>query len=184
MLRLHLPPGLELDIFDGRAWLGIVPFRMEDVAPRGLPALPGLSVFPELNVRTYVTHDGSPGVWFLSLDAASWPTVVGARRWFHLPYVHAAMSIEPDGVDGVVYRSERRDAAAPPASLRGPLSTGRPGRAGDARQLRGVVDRTLAAVLERRRWTHPCAARSGTRRGRSSRPRRTSTRPSSRPPTG
>ena len=77
VLRPLVPAALELDTIDGRAWLGIVPFRMEDVAPRGLPAIPGLSVFPELNVRTYVAYRGSPGVWFLSLDADSWPTVVG-----------------------------------------------------------------------------------------------------------
>jgi uncharacterized protein YqjF (DUF2071 family) len=91
---------------------------MEDVAPRGLPAMPGVSVFPELNVRTYVSHAGVPGVWFLSLDADSWPTVVGARRWFHLPYVHASMSIDADGGD-VVYRSTRRDDAVPAATFTG-----------------------------------------------------------------
>ena len=85
VLRPLVPAALELDTFDGVAWLGIVPFRMEDVAPRGLPAIPGVSVFPELNVRTYVRHEDLRGVWFLSLDADSWPTVVGARRWFHLP---------------------------------------------------------------------------------------------------
>ena len=116
VLRPHVPAALELDTFAGDAWLGIVPFRMEDVAPRGLPAIPGISVFPELNVRTYVRHQGSPGVWFLSLDADSWPTVVGARRWFHLPYVHASMAIGRDGAD-ITYRSRRRDAAAPPASF-------------------------------------------------------------------
>jgi uncharacterized protein YqjF (DUF2071 family) len=115
-LRALVPAPIELDTFDGRAWLGIVPFRMEDVAPRGLPAVPGLSAFPELNVRTYVRHAGSPGVWFLSLDAASWPTVVGARRWFHLPYVHAAMSIERAG-ESIVYRSTRTDAHAPAATM-------------------------------------------------------------------
>ena len=116
VLRPLVPAALELDTFDGQAWLGIVPFRMEDVAPRGLPAIPGLSVFPELNVRTYVRHGDLPGVWFLSLDAASWPTVVGARRWFHLPYGHATMSIDRDGPD-VVYRSTRRDETAPPATF-------------------------------------------------------------------
>jgi len=111
MLRPLVPLGLDLDTFDGRAWLGIVPFRMEGVAPRGLPAVPRLSVFPELNVRTYVTHRGRPGVWFLSLDAASPLTVIGARRWFHLPYVHARMAAERVG-DEVVYRSKRRDRSA------------------------------------------------------------------------
>jgi uncharacterized protein YqjF (DUF2071 family) len=131
-LQVHLPAGLVLDTFGGQAWLGIVPFRMEDVAPRGLPAVPRLSVFPELNVRTYVTHRGLPGVWFFSLDAASRPTVVGARRWFHLPYFHATMAIETRD-DDVVYRSARRDASAPPAAFRatyrptGPVEVAAPG---------------------------------------------------------
>jgi uncharacterized protein YqjF (DUF2071 family) len=131
-IRLLVPPELELDTYDDVAWIGIVPFRMEDVAPRGLPALPGLSVFPELNVRTYVRHEGSPGVWFLSLDAASWPTVVGARRFFRLPYVHAAMSIGSDG-ETIDYRSTRRDRSAPPATFlaryrpTGPIERAEPG---------------------------------------------------------
>ena len=115
-LRRLLPPDLDLDLFDGRAWLGIVPFGMEDVGPRGLPAPPVLGRFPELNVRTYVTHRGLPGVWFLSLDAASRLTVEGARRWFHLPYVRAEMSLSRDG-EAVVYASSRRDRRAPPASF-------------------------------------------------------------------
>jgi uncharacterized protein YqjF (DUF2071 family) len=80
-----LPPDLEIDTYDGQAWLGIVPFRMEDVAPRGLPSPPGLGAFPEVNLRTYVRHRGRAGVWFLSLDAASRITVEGARRFYHLP---------------------------------------------------------------------------------------------------
>ncbi len=64
-----LPRGLELDVRDGRAWVGVVPFLMSDVAPRCLPAVPKLSRFLELNLRTYVTVDGKPGVWFFSLDA-------------------------------------------------------------------------------------------------------------------
>src|SRR5687768_11161807 len=57
MIRAHVPTGLELDLFDGRAWIGVVPFHMTNVAPRAVPALPGLSAFPELNVRTYVRVD-------------------------------------------------------------------------------------------------------------------------------
>jgi len=109
-----LPDGLEPDLFEGRAWLGVVPFTMADVAPRGLPALPRLSRFPELNVRTYVRFRGVPGVWFLSLDAASRPTVEGARRVFHLPYFHAQMHAKGDG-DTIAYastRTDRRGAAA------------------------------------------------------------------------
>jgi uncharacterized protein YqjF (DUF2071 family) len=115
-LRRRLPAGLELDLYDGQAWLGIVPFRMSDVSPRGIPALPGVSTFPEVNVRTYVRQAERTGVWFLSLDASSRLTVVGARAAFHLPYFHADMEIEPLG-EGVAYRSERRDARGAPAAL-------------------------------------------------------------------
>jgi uncharacterized protein len=111
-----LPAGLELDLFDGRAWLGIVPFTMADVAPRGVPELGQLSRFPEINVRTYVRHDGLPGIYFLSLDAASRPTVEGGRRAFHLPYFHARMSAERVG-DDTVYRTARIDRRGPPAAF-------------------------------------------------------------------
>ena len=86
-IQRTLPPGLTVDVFDGAAYVGIVPFFMCDIRPRGLPAMPGLSNFMELNVRTYV-HDaqGTPGVWFYSLDCNSRLTVWGARRFFHLPY--------------------------------------------------------------------------------------------------
>lgn len=74
VLRRALPRGLELDTYEGRAWLGVIPFRMGGVRPRGVPALPGLSAFPELNVRTYVRAGEKPGVWFFSLDAGTaWP---------------------------------------------------------------------------------------------------------------
>jgi uncharacterized protein len=112
----RLPAGLELDTFDGRAWLGIVPFTMDDVAPRGLPAIPRMSRFPELNVRTYVRHRGRSGVWFLSLDAASRPTVEGARRVFHLPYFRAAMESVRSG-HVVAYHSRRTDRRGPPATF-------------------------------------------------------------------
>ena len=84
-----LPSQLQIDTFEGSAWLAIVPFRMTGVRLRGTPALPWLSVFPELNVRTYVTCDGQPGVWFFSLDAGNPLAVTIARAWFHLPYFRA-----------------------------------------------------------------------------------------------
>src|SRR5687768_7850915 len=83
-LRPFIPAALELEQFDGRAWLGIVPFRMSATRARFAPPLPWVSNFPELNVRTYVTAGGKPGVWFFSLDAAN-PLAVRAARWmFHL----------------------------------------------------------------------------------------------------
>lgn len=92
-IQATLPPGLTVDLHEGRAWVGVVPFFMERVRPRGLPAVPGISNFLELNVRTYV-HDaqGRPGVWFYSLDANQWLAVKVARTLFYLPYEHATMS--------------------------------------------------------------------------------------------
>jgi len=108
-IQRTLPPGLAVDTFDGQAWLGLVPFFMQQVRPRFCPPVPGLSNFLELNVRTYV-HDeqGRPGVWFYSLDANQWLAVELARTWFHLPYVHAEMAatVEP-GSGEVDYRARR-----------------------------------------------------------------------------
>ena len=97
-LREHLPAGLELDTFDGSAWLGVVPFRISGVRPRRMPALPGISAFPEINLRTYVRAEDKPGVWFFSLDVTSRLAVAIARAWFHLPYHRARVScVERDG---------------------------------------------------------------------------------------
>src|SRR5436305_13113339 len=92
-LRQLVPSQLPLDTFDGRCWVGVVPFWMSGVRARALPAIPGLSRFPELNVRTYVTCGGKPGVYFFSLDASNLPAVWAARRFYHLPYFHAAMEV-------------------------------------------------------------------------------------------
>src|SRR5271154_16627 len=82
-MRASIPSGLEIDTFDGSAWIGVVPIRMSGVRLRGTSALPWLSHFLELNVRTYVQRDGKPGVWFFSLDAANSAAVAAARTWFH-----------------------------------------------------------------------------------------------------
>jgi uncharacterized protein YqjF (DUF2071 family) len=110
-LRPLVPAALELDVRDGAAWVGVVPFRMTGVRLRGTPAFPGPGAFPELNVRTYVVHGGRPGVWFFSLDAASMFAVAAARRWFHLPYYYAAMRCDLSG-DEIVYRSRRAHRGA------------------------------------------------------------------------
>jgi uncharacterized protein YqjF (DUF2071 family) len=116
-LRPVIPRGLEMDTFEGQAWLGVVPFRMAGVRVRGTPAIPGFSRFPELNVRTYVVRDGKPGVWFFSLDAANAVAVWGARTFFHLPYFLAAMSCAEDS-GWIRYESRRKDRRGSPASLR------------------------------------------------------------------
>jgi len=87
-----LPAGLTVDTFGGAAYIGLVPFGMRNVRPVGCPAVPGLSHFLEINVRTYACDEtGTPGVWFFSLDAANPIAVAIARTLFHLPYFHAAM---------------------------------------------------------------------------------------------
>lgn len=130
-LRPLMPPALELDTFDGQAWLSVVPFRMTRVRPRYVPALPWLSAFLELNVRTYVRAQDKPGVWFFSLDAANPVAVRGARWAFHLPYYDARMSLVADG-EGLTYRSLRTHSGAVPAAFQawyrptGPVARARP----------------------------------------------------------
>lgn len=113
-----LPEGLQLDTRDGIAWIGVVPFCMSDVAPRCVPAVPGLSRFLELNVRTYVTCEDKPGVWFFSLDAANRLAVRVARAAFHLPYMDAKMSLSHDSAQCKDYTSVRTHRGEPPARLR------------------------------------------------------------------
>ena len=117
-LRPLIPASLEIETHDGTAWIGVVPFRMSGIRLRGLPAIPGTSAFPELNVRTYVRADDQPGVWFFSLDAANALAVATARASFHLPYFNAEMSCERNAAGEVVYRSHRTHRDAPPADFR------------------------------------------------------------------
>ncbi len=106
-----LPPGLTVDSFDGQAWVGLVPFTMRDVmhvTPLGKVGIPTATHFHECNVRTYITApDGTPSVWFFSLDAASRLAVWGARTLWNLPYYHADMHLSREG-DRIMYESVRR----------------------------------------------------------------------------
>lgn len=93
-----LPPGLDVDVHDGRAWVGLVPFQMRRIAPLGLPPVPYFGSFPETNVRTYVRNsEGVPGVWFHSLEASRLAPVAVARSLYGLPYFHASMHIRREG---------------------------------------------------------------------------------------
>ena len=126
-LRPLVPPQLPLDTFDGRCWVAVTPFHMSGVRARWLPPLPGLSRFPELNVRTYVTVDRKPGVFFFSLDAGSLVAVWAARLAYRLPYYFARMAVEPD--DGIRYRSLRERGIQFRAEYRpaGPVELRTPG---------------------------------------------------------
>lgn len=103
-------PTVELDTFDDSAWLGVTPFLLTDFRLRGVPPLPVVSTFPELNVRTYVTRDDKPGIWFFTLEAASTLAVEAAKRLYKLPYHRAQMRCERRG-EHVHYESARAGAA-------------------------------------------------------------------------
>jgi uncharacterized protein YqjF (DUF2071 family) len=116
-LRPLLPAPLLPDSFEGRAYVGVVPFRMSGVRLRLLPPVPGVSAFPEINVRTYASHGGRPGVFFLSLDATNPLAVWAARRFFRLPYYRARISCRAEG-EGVAYESRRAHRGFPAAAFR------------------------------------------------------------------
>jgi uncharacterized protein YqjF (DUF2071 family) len=115
VMRSLVPAPLTIDTFDGQSWAGVIPFHMSRIRGRGLPPLPGLARFPELNLRTYVTYGGKAGVYFFSLDAGNLAAVWAARKFYHLPYFLAAMSSEEVG--GNIRYSSRRVGG--PAEFRG-----------------------------------------------------------------
>jgi uncharacterized protein YqjF (DUF2071 family) len=124
VLRPLVPSALQIDTYDGRAWIGVVPFRMEGVRLRGAPPLPTTHAFPEINVRTYVRAGGRAGVWFFSLDAASRLAVRGARLLYNLPYYDAKISLTPNA-EVIEYDSQRVHRGAPAAAFGaryGPIS--------------------------------------------------------------
>ena len=139
-LRPLIPEPLELDLFEGTAYVGLIPFTMTGVRPIGLPAVAGLSSFHETNVRTYVHVNGrDPGVWFFNLEAANSIAVRLARRLFHLPYHYARMFLEheagsrTDQPTSILYAGTRRWPGPLPASYfvrATPAGPGRPAMPG------------------------------------------------------
>ena len=114
VLRERVPRALDLDLWEGEAWIAVIPFHMSGVTLRGLPDMPRFSAFPELNVRTYVKVGDRRGVYFLSLEADNRLAVTLARRWYGLNYMRARMSWGRDG-DAISFRSHRIQPGAPPA---------------------------------------------------------------------
>ena len=116
-LRALLPSGLELDLYEDEAWIGITPFSVNGLRARGLPPLPFVSSFLELNTRTYVTDGEKPGIWFFSLDASSQLAVEGARRGYRLPYFTADMRASRR-FGWLEYESRRVDSRGDDAEFR------------------------------------------------------------------
>jgi uncharacterized protein len=128
ILRPLVPSALPLDTFAGQCWVAVAPFHMTGVRFRGLPPIPGLSSFPELNVRTYVTLGGKPGLYFFSLDARSLAAVWSARVTYRLPYFHARMKVGYDN-GWITYNSRRTPVATFAAKYRpvGAIQMRKPG---------------------------------------------------------
>ena len=118
-LRPLIPAELEIESFEGSAWVGVVPFHMSGIRGRWMPPIPGNSTFPELNVRTYVRAGGKSGVWFFSLDAANSLAVAGARSFYHLPYFRARMEVKKGSQEEIIYECHRTHRNAPAADFRG-----------------------------------------------------------------
>ena len=124
-LKPHLPDGLEIDLFNGEAYVGVIPFVMKNVRPRGFPSVPGISTFAEFNVRTYVIKDGQAGVFFLTLDAKSLVTCFYAPRAYGLPYRYAKAKVKYEG-ESLQWRSRRSSDGAEligSTSNKGPLQS-------------------------------------------------------------
>ncbi len=124
-LRPLVPDAFTLDTYQQRAWVSVTPFWISHVRPPGVPPLPWFSHFAEVNVRTYVTLDGKPGVYFFSLDASNLSAIWGARMFYRLPYWQAAMKLKGRGGPRIDYVSKRQHGPKP-AELRcayGPSSS-------------------------------------------------------------
>ncbi|HEX2025784.1 MAG TPA: DUF2071 domain-containing protein [Actinomycetota bacterium] len=160
VLRSLVPPPLELDTFDGAAWVGITPFLMENLRAPGLPAVPWLSRAPETNVRTYVrAPDGQRGIWFFSLDHARLLAVTFARATYFLPYMWSSMSFRRRG-PRVAYRARRRWPGAPASydiavDVGDPLSDREVGERDHFLTARWVLYTFYGSVLARARVEHP-----------------------------
>lgn len=178
-LRRVVPPQLPVDTFEGAGWIGVVPFMIRGARLPLTPPMPWLSQFPELNVRTYVTVNGRPGVYFLSLDAASALAVFAARRTYRLPYFRAAMSTVRQGGE-VVYSSERHSGGGEAAGFRARYRPHGPAFTAEPSSLEFFLTERYCLCARRMRSSPgaACAPRRWTARSQScSRPIRAATTP-------
>ncbi len=124
-LRSHVPAGLDIDTFDGSAWIGLTPFTLWGLRPALIPPLPIASSSHELNVRTYVHRRDVPGIWFFSLDASNRLAVLGARAAFSLPYFSARISMS-DTRETIEFTSRRTAPEQPPVEFAASWQCGAP----------------------------------------------------------
>jgi uncharacterized protein len=126
VLRPLVPESLTLDTYEQRAWISVTPFWISHLRPPGVPPVFWFSQFGEINVRTYVTRDGKPGVYFFSLDASNLSAVWGARMFYRLPYWQAAMKLKGRGGPRIQYVSKRQHGPKPAefCGVYGPASSG------------------------------------------------------------
>ncbi|MGG1398021.1 DUF2071 domain-containing protein [Bacillus salipaludis] len=113
ILRPHIPSSLQIDTFNGSAWIGVIVFVLEGIFPRGISSISLTPKFPEMNVRTYVTCDGKPGIYFLSIDVENWASLKIAKRWFHLPYYSAQVSFRKEGQSFHIHSSRNGNFNTP-----------------------------------------------------------------------
>ena len=155
-----LPDGLDVDTFDGEAWVGLVPFSMRGIGVPGLPAVPWLGSFPEINVRTYVIRNGVPGVWFHSLDVNRFLPALVARATYRLPYCWGGASNRLEGSTLSSSARRRWPGSGPSTELRvrvgdviteqSPLEVFLTARWG--LYSRGVGGRLMYAPVDHPRW--------------------------------
>jgi uncharacterized protein len=112
-LQKTLPEGLYVDTYQNQGFIGVTPFFMFDVKPKFLPSIKAVSDFSEVNVRTYVyDKDGTPGIYFYSLDANQ-PFAVELAKFFFLPYYHSDIESRRDGgTDSVFFKARRKNTPA------------------------------------------------------------------------
>ncbi len=125
LVRAKVPEVLTLDTYGQRAWVTVAPFWINHLRPPGVPSVPWFSSFNEINVRTYVSYNGKPGVYFFSLDASNLSAVWGARVFYRLPYWQASMKVAGKGGVRIDYDSKRHHGPKP-AELKctyGPANT-------------------------------------------------------------
>lgn len=107
MLKPLIPDSLHLDLHDGKAWVSVVAFKMEKIRPKGLPTIPFVSDFYEVNVRTYVTKDRKPGVYFLNIEAQKTISAFIARKLSGLPYEKSSILTSSVG-DTISFKSSNK----------------------------------------------------------------------------